>query len=311
MKRYKPQPVAGLLICLLVTTLLSSCHKGPSDQPPVGKTVAEQQSARTDISPRPLTPGSTIDEVIKRGELRVGMQVGYTPFEMDGKGGSVVGFDADMAGMVAKALKVNLNLVRRTWGELIPALLDGQIDIVMSGMTVSPDRNAQAMFTSPVVETGRMYMVHVKNVQRFRKLVDLNHPGVFVVAGPRCLGEIKIGEVLPEASYREFPDALSALNEVLEGRAHAIIDEEFAIRLAAATYSDRLASSFEPITYEPIGWAVRPDDNHWLNWLNNFLLTVQRDGRMDVLKKKWLHDYFLDIPQEGTAPKTKKGAAER
>jgi len=173
-------------------------------------------------------------------------------------------------------------------------------------MTASPGRNAQVAFTSPVLDTGRMFLVHVKNLQRFKKLEDLNHQGIFVVSGPGGLGEMRIGEVLPEASYREFPDSPSALKEVLAGRAHAIIDEEFAIRLSAATYSDRLGSAFEPITYEPIAWAVRPDDYHWLNWLNNFILIIQRDGRMDALKKKWLHDYFLDINQKGSAPKDKK-----
>lgn len=225
----------------------------------------------------------------------MGMQVGYVPFQMHGPEGAAVGLDVDLAEMVSRCLNVNLRIVSQTWQELIPSLLEGATDVVMSGMTVTPERNAQVMFTLPVMETGRMFLVHVANAESLRRIQDLDQPGIFVVSWPGSLGQIRLKELLPEAAHRQFAERKLALAEVLEKRAHAMIDEEFSIRLACATYSDKLVSSFKPITCEQVAWAIRPNDPHWLNWLDNFIRTIQKDGRLDDLKAKWLRDYFLDI----------------
>jgi polar amino acid transport system substrate-binding protein len=238
--------------------------------------------------------GGTLQAVKQRGELRVGMQVGYVPFQMLGNGGNLVGLDVDTAEVIAAELRVGLRIVRQDWQELIPSLLEGQTDVVISGMTVTPDRNFDVMFTLPVLETGRMFAVHASNSERFKNMEDLNKSGIFVVFAPGGPGDVKLRELLPNASHREFPDRKRALAEVLEKRAHAFIDDEFSIRTACSTHSDALASRFKPMTYEAIAWAIRPDDVHWLNWLNNFIRRMQGDGRLEELKRKWLQDYFLD-----------------
>jgi polar amino acid transport system substrate-binding protein len=101
--------------------------------------------------------------------------------------------------------------------------------------------------------------------------------------------------VITRAAFREFPDREAALNEVIQGRAHAYVHEEFDVRLACAKRPDVLIGRFIPLTFEPIAWAIAPGDSHWLNWLNNVILAMQRDGRLDELRKKWLHDYYLDL----------------
>jgi len=214
---------------------------------------------------------------------------------MYGDRGDLIGLEVDLAEMAARRLNVALRVVRLTWQELIPSLLDGGTDVVMSGMTVTSERNVQALFTIPVIETGRMFLVHASNGDRFKNVEDLDKTGTFVVSTPSGLGELRIRELLPNASYREFPDRKSCIDEVLEQRAHAFIDEEFSVRLACATHPRAFTSRFKSITYEPISWAVRPGDLHLLNWLNNFIRQVHGDGRLDGLKKKWLQDYFLDM----------------
>jgi polar amino acid transport system substrate-binding protein len=227
------------------------------------------------------------------------MQVGYVPFQMTGTDGNPIGLDVDAGEMVARDLMVNLKIVRLSWQELIPSLLKGEIDVIMSGMQVTPTRNAEVLFTDPLLETGRMFLVHKSNAARFQKFKDLNQSGVFVVSTASGLSGLPVREVLSLASYREFPSRKLAVTEVLEKRAHALIDEEFFIRYTSASQPESFVARFDPITYERIAWAVRPGETHWLNWLNNFIGMIQRDGRLDRLKKKWLHDYFLDIHSTG------------
>jgi polar amino acid transport system substrate-binding protein len=276
-----------------------SCQRWSPEEKPSAKTdVRESHFKDTSAAKKPKRQ-STLEAITARGELRVGMQVGYVPFQMYGENGDLIGLEVDLAEMAASRMNVVLRVVRLTWQELIPSLLEGRTDVVMSGMTATPERNIQVLFTIPVIETGRMFLVHASNEQQFKNLEDLDKPGTFIVSTPGGLGGLRVRELLPNASYREFPDRKSSINEVLERRAHAFIDEEFSVRLACAMHSRTLTSRFKPITYEPVSWAVRPRDVHWLNWLNNFIRQIHHDGRLDSLKKKWLRDYFLDISTPG------------
>lgn len=285
----KPRLFITLTLMVVVLTVFS-CRSSVEKQVPNTGTAPPRIEAEKATEKR----GGVLQAIKQRGELRVGMQVGYVPFQMLGNEGNLVGLDVDAASMIASDLKVGLRIVRQNWQDLIPSLLEGQTDVVISGMTVTPERNFEAIFTLPVLETGRMFAVRASDSQRFKDLEGLNQAGVFVVSPAGGTGDIRLKDVLPKASHREFPDRKRALAEVLEKRAHAFIDDEFSVRMACATHSDLLSCHFKPINYEIIAWAVRPDDVHWLNWLNNFIRRMQGDGRLEELKRKWLQDYFLD-----------------
>jgi len=60
-------------------------------------------------------------------------------------------------------------------------------------------------------------------------------------------------------------------------------------------YRDKTVGIFEPITYEPLAWAIRKGDVDWLNWLNNFLAQVRGDGRWEKCKQKWFVDYIIEV----------------
>ncbi len=283
------------LFCLCIGLVAFSCQwlsSGEKVEPDSAKQVKQTTEPAPQIT---VNTASTLESIVREGELKVGLNVGYVPFEMLGSGGSVVGFDVDMAAMIAHDLGVGLRIVRQEWPDLIPSLDQGKIHIIMSAMTITPKRNLSVMFTLPVIETGRMFLVHQKNGSSLTRFKDLNNPGIFVVSRAGGLGSISLQRDLPLAAFREFKDEPSALDEVIEGRAQAYVDDEFVIRLACAKHPDKLISRFQAVTYEPMAWAVRPGDAHWLNWLNNFIGIIQHDGRLNELKKKWLRDYFLDL----------------
>ncbi len=100
--------------------------------------VAAMQVSAADIE---LAKKSTLEEILKRGELRVGFEAGYMPFEMTDKKGNFVGFDIDMAKEMAKAMGVKFVPVNTAWDGIIPSLITGKFDIIMSGMTVTQERN--------------------------------------------------------------------------------------------------------------------------------------------------------------------------
>jgi polar amino acid transport system substrate-binding protein len=97
----------------------------------------------------------TLEEIQKRGKLRVGMEPGYMPFELKNQKGEIIGFDVDMANRMAKAMGVELELVDTAWDGIIPALLTGKFDVIMSGMTLTQERNMSINFAPPYIVIGQ------------------------------------------------------------------------------------------------------------------------------------------------------------
>src|SRR5258706_7508683 len=98
---------------------------------------------------------STLNQVLRRGELRVGTEAGYMPFEMRDKQGNIIGFDIDLAKKMASVLKVKVTFVNTQWDGIIPALLTDKFDILMGGMTITAERNVQVNFSKPYVVIGQ------------------------------------------------------------------------------------------------------------------------------------------------------------
>ena len=98
---------------------------------------------------------STLNKILQRGVLRVGMEPGYMPFEMKDKKGNIIGFDVDIAKAMAKAMGVKLELVPTAWDGIIAALLTDKFDILMSGMTVTQERNLKINFANPYISVGQ------------------------------------------------------------------------------------------------------------------------------------------------------------
>ena len=94
-------------------------------------------------------------QVIKNGELRVGLEPGYAPFEMVAKDGGVIGFDVDLAQTMADEMGVKLKIVKLDWNGMLPGLLTDQFDIIISGMTITPQRNLWINFADPYMTVGQ------------------------------------------------------------------------------------------------------------------------------------------------------------
>ena len=118
----------------------------------------------------------TLDEIQKRGKLRVGMEPGYMPFELTNQKGEIIGFDVDMAKRMAKAMGVELELVSTAWDGIIPALLTDKFDVIMSGMTLTQERNMSINFAQPYILIGQTILVNKKFEGKVKSYKDLNDP---------------------------------------------------------------------------------------------------------------------------------------
>lgn len=236
-----------------------------------------------------LAKKSTLEKVLKKGELRVGFEAGYMPFEMTDKKGKFVGFDIDVAKEMAKAMGVKFVPVNTAWDGIIPSLLTGKFDIIMSGMTVTQERNLKVNFADPYIVIGQTILLSKKHEASVKSYKDLNDPKYVVTSKLGTTGEQAVKRKIPKCVYKSFETETEAFLEVVNGKADAYVyDQPNCVVLMAQQGVGKVVFLDKPFTYEPLAWAVKRGDPDFLNWLNNFLRQLKNDGRYDVFYNKWI-----------------------
>ena len=236
-----------------------------------------------------LAKKSTLETILKRGELRVGFESGYMPFEMTDKKGRFVGFDIDMAKEMAKAMGVKFVPVNTSWDGIIPALTTKKFDIIMSGMTITQERNLKINFAEPYIVVGQAILLAKKHKGKVKTYKDLNNKKYTITSKLGTTGEQAVKRLIPKANYKSFETEPEAALEVVNGKADAFVyDLPYCVVFNAQQGKGKLVFLDKPFTFEPLAWAINKGDPDFMNWLNNFLRQVKNDGRYDRIYKKWI-----------------------
>lgn len=232
-----------------------------------------------------------LDEISKRGTLRVGMEPGYMPFELTNQKGEIIGFDVDMAKRMAKAMGVKLELVSTAWDGIIPALLTKKFDILMSGMTLTQERNMKINFAQPYIVIGQSILLNKKFAGEVKSYADLNNPKYTVGSKLGTTGEQATKRMISKAKYISYETEQEGVLEAVNGKIDAFVyDMPYNAAAISQRGQGKIVHLDTPFTYEPLAWAVRKGDFDFVNWLNNFMNQVKNDGTYDKIYAKW----FLD-----------------
>jgi len=236
-----------------------------------------------------LAKKSTLETILKKGELWVGFDSGYMPFEMTNQKGRYVGFDIDMAKEMAKAMGVKFVPVNTAWDDIIPSLTTGKFDIIISGITVTQKRNLKISFADPYIIVGQTILIDKKHEKKIKSYKDLNDPKYIVTSQSGTTGEQAAKNLIPKCTYKSFKTEKEAVLEVINGNADAFVyDLPFCVVVMVMQGKDKLTFLDKPFTYEPLAWAIRKGDPDFLNWLNNFFRQIKEDGRYDRIYNKWI-----------------------
>jgi polar amino acid transport system substrate-binding protein len=229
----------------------------------------------------------TIKAIKQRNELRVGLEAGYMPFEMIDKGGEIIGFDIDLARLMARKLGVPLKVVNQSWDGIIPALLTGKFDVTLGGMTITPERAKQVDFCDPYITIGQTVLLNHKLAGRIKSVGDLDRPEFTVLTKLGTTGDIAARKQFRRATLKTFEHQAEAAIEVLNSRADGFVYDLPFNAVMAMRYPDGLTLLRPPFTREDLGWAVRQGDPALRAWLNEFLAGLRQDGTYDALYRKW------------------------
>ncbi len=246
-------------------------------------------SVAAKVTPYDIFKGSTLNEVIQKGVLRVGMEVEYYPFEYSDKQGNPIGFDVDLAKLIAKELGVKLEIKDTEWTGLIPSLQTGKVDMIISGMTRTLTRAKAVSFTDPYFVTGLCALVSKKRSPGLASVDQLNQKGKIIAVKTGTTGDLIAKKRFPKAQINRFKDETACVREVAMGRADAFIYDQLSIAIHHKQNPKTTTALLKPFTYEPFAIAIRKGDFDFLNWLNLLLETIKADGRYKALYDKYFH----------------------
>jgi polar amino acid transport system substrate-binding protein len=237
------------------------------------------------------TMAGTLDEIQKRGKLRVGMEPGYMPFELKNQKGEIIGFDVDMANRMAKAMGVELELVDTAWDGIIPALLTGKFDVIMSGMTLTQERNMSINFAPPYIVIGQSILIKKDLAGTVKTYKDLNDAKYTIASKLGTTGEQATKRMIPNAKYISYETEQEGVLELVNGKIDAFIyDLPYNTVAVGQKGQGKIVHLDTPFTFEPLAWAVRKGDPDILNWMENFMYQIKNDGTYDKIYHKWFQD---------------------
>lgn len=249
-----------------------------------------------------VTSSSTspvIDRILQKKELTVGTAAMMPPLNMTTKDGKIIGFEADLARYMADAMDVKLNLKAMQFSKLLPALESGQIDMILSGMTMTSKRNLKVAFVGPYYVSGKGMLTNVATLASIKnpKALDQGKYQIAALEGSTSAEFVRV--LMPKAKLVTTKDYDEAVDMVIQGKVVAMVADHPICVVSVARYPQHnLFSIIAPFTYEPIGIAVPAGDPLLVNWVTNFLNKLEDSGVMDNVKDRWFNDtsWFDKLP---------------
>jgi polar amino acid transport system substrate-binding protein len=244
---------------------------------------AEMQQGSSSTSASPV-----LDRIQNRGELIVGTMGNMPPLNMTSKNGEIFGLEPDLAKMMAGAMGVKVRFVTKPFPELLPALHAGQVDMVLSGMTITPKRNLKVAFVGPYFISGKAFLTKVKTIALAKEAVDVNNPNTKLVALKGSTSQAFAEAVLDKTTLYTTGTYDEAVDMVLKDKVQAMIADYPICVVSVFRYPEAgLLSVVTPLTYEPIGIAIPANDPLLMNWTTNTLNSIEASGQLDELRLKW------------------------
>ena len=235
-----------------------------------------------------LAAGSVLETIKKRGAIKIGLST-FVPWAMRDKSGGLIGYEIDVAKQLAEDMKVKVEFIPTAWDGIIPALLAGKFDVIIGGMSITPERNLTVNFTVPYANSGIHLVAHQELAAGFQSLADFNKPEVVLAVRRGTTPANAAKRLMPKATLRQFDEDALALQEVLNGKAHGFVTSTPTPAFEALKHPDKLFLPIaEPFVQGAEGFAVRKGDPDALNFFNNWILLRQQDGWL-----KARHDYWF------------------
>ena len=221
--------------------------------------------------------------------LRIGITPNYPPIVFE-KRGQFAGVEIDLANQLAKYLGLKPLFVKLVWEDQIKTLMDGETDIIMSGMSKTDERALLISFSTPYFRLGQLPLIRREDLYRYK-----TWRSIFLMTGrvgveKATTGDIFVTKELKNADKIQFISIMDGMTALLRGQIEMLIyDAPFVHWVAKEHQSGDLAAlAFSPLSEEFLAWGVRKSNRTLLNKVNEFIRTSEKNGTIDEIISGWI-----------------------
>lgn len=215
--------------------------------------------------------------------LTVGTDATYEPFESIDESGNYVGFDMELIRMVAAEMKMDLEIKNVNWDGIIPGLLNGNYDCLISAMTITEERQKQISFSDPYFSIKQVIVVKDENEQ-IKTPADLI--GKTVTAQIGTTGDLYASNI-NSINMKRFDTNPQAIQELLNNNADAVVMDDLVASEAVSRNPGLKMIEITDIEAEYYGIGVRKENTELLDKINQALEALKNNGKLSELTQKY------------------------
>lgn len=221
-------------------------------------------------------------------KLVVGMELQYPPFETTDEEGNPAGISVDLAYALGEHLGKDVEIQNTAWSGLIPAIQSGKIDIIISSMSVRPDRAESVLFSDPYAHSTLAILAN--NNSGIKSVDDLNQEGMKIAVKVGTTGFLYATENFTKAEIISVEKADTAILEVAQGKSDAFLYDQMSIYNSQKQYPDTTVALLEPFQGDAEYWAmaVKLDNEELIEEVNVFIESYKNEGGFERLSEKYL-----------------------
>jgi ABC-type amino acid transport substrate-binding protein len=228
--------------------------------------------------------GTTMAELQEAGEVVIGVKFDVPPFGfVNPQTDEVEGFDVDVGNAIAEELGVEARFEEAISDNRIPFLQDGTVDIILSTMTITTDRDAEIDFSEPYyIAEGRVLVPEDSDITGVEDLA-----GKTVCTALGSTYEENLTENAPEAELRLVDTYSECLTLVQRGAVDAVSTDDV-ILSGMIIQDDSLKLVGEGYTTEPYGAGIPEGDTEFQEFVSGVIADVKSDGRWEQFYEEWI-----------------------
>ena len=285
MEQSKRWRLLAIAIAVLVALTLVAC--GDDDE------GGDTTDAAVEVEEFPA--GSTMAEIQEKGELTIGVKYDVPPFGLNNpETGEVEGFDVDLGAYIADKLGVELKTREGTSDNRIPLLVDGTIDLILSTMTITEERDLEVDFSEPYyVANGDVLVPSGSDIQ---SLDDLNGKRVCTALGSTYADTIE--KEAPDADLRLVDLYSECFDQIQTGAVDAVSTDNV-ILTGMKIQDDSLELLGLDYTTEPYGIGIPEGDTEFKQFVDETLAEYIDSGAWQAAYDEWVGQYVPEDQQQG------------